>query len=193
MSMIVDRALDTCLGARVRTEREARGWSLTDLAGHSGVSRAMIHKIERGESSPTAALLGKLSGAFGITLSELLARAERTARGGRLLRSAEQGTWQDPETGYLRRQVAPVPGSTLPLELVHVELPAGAAVRFPAAAYSFFQQLVWVLKGRLTLVDGTVTHELGAGDCLELGSPVERAFRNTTRSPCEYLVAVLRS
>jgi hypothetical protein len=132
-------------------------------------------------------------GAFGITLSELLARAERTARGGRLLRFAEQGTWQDPETGYLRRQVAPVPGSTLPLELVHVELPAGAAVSFPAAAYSFFQQLVWVLKGRLTLVDGTVTHELGAGDCLELGSPVERAFRNATHSPCEYLVAVLRS
>jgi transcriptional regulator with XRE-family HTH domain len=192
MSTMIDGQLDALLGARVRTEREARGWSLTELAGHSGVSRAMIHKIERGDSSPTAALLGRLSGAFGLTLSELLARAEGTARGGRLLRAADQPQWRDPGTGYLRRQLAPVPGSALPLEMVHVELPAGAAVAFPAAAYSFIQQLIWVLKGRLTFVEGTLTHELGTGDCLELGAPVDRSFRNATRAPCEYLVAVLR-
>jgi transcriptional regulator with XRE-family HTH domain len=188
----VDSALDARLGARVRCEREARRWSLSELAAYSGVSRAMIHKIERGESSPTAALLGRLSGAFGLTLSELLARVEGAMRGGRVWRAAEQAQWRDPDTGYVRRQVAPVPGSTLPLELVHVELPAGAVVPFPAAAYTFIQQLVWVLKGRLTFVEGAVTHELGAGDCLELGAPVERSFRNATRAPCEYLVAVLR-
>jgi transcriptional regulator with XRE-family HTH domain len=192
MSIIVDDALDIRLAARVRTERDARGWSLTELAERSGVSRAMIHKIERGDSSPTAALLGRLSGAFGLTLSELLARAEGTAQTVRLLRAADQPQWRDPATGYLRRQVAPFPGSTLPLELVHVELPAGATVAYPAAAYTFIQQLVWVLKGQLTFMEGAVTHELGAGDCLELGTPVDRAFRNATCAPCEYLVAVLR-
>lgn len=35
----------------------------------AGASRAMIHKIERGESSPTASMLGRLSGAFGISMS----------------------------------------------------------------------------------------------------------------------------
>ena len=42
------------------------------LAEASGVSRAMISKIERGESSPTAALLGKLSAALELSVSELL-------------------------------------------------------------------------------------------------------------------------
>ena len=56
--------IDGRIGARIRAEREGRGWSLTDLAGRAGVSRAMIHKVERGASSPTAQLLGKLSGAF---------------------------------------------------------------------------------------------------------------------------------
>lgn len=176
----------------MRTEREARGWSLTDLARESGVSRAMINKVERGESSPTASLLGRLSGALGLTLSELLARAEG-ARGGRLLRAAEQTLWQDPDTGYVRRQVAPVPGSALPLELVLVQLPAGAAVVYPAAAYTFIQQLIWVLKGRLSFVDGATTHELGPGDCLELGAPADRTFRNPGRLACEYLVAVMRT
>ena len=73
------------LAARLKTEREARGWSVAELAERSGVSRAMISKVERAEASPTAALLGKLSGAFGLTLSALLARAEQAS--GRLARA----------------------------------------------------------------------------------------------------------
>jgi transcriptional regulator with XRE-family HTH domain len=189
MSTIIDSGLDVRLGERVRAERETRGWSLTDLADRSGVSRAMINKIERGESSPTASLLGRLSGALGLTLSELLARTE-ASRNGRLLRAAEQPVWRDPETGYIRRQIAPIPGSALGMELVQVQLPPGAAISFPAAAYTFIRQLIWVLKGRLTFVDGTVTHELCIGDCLELGAPADRTFRNPGRVLCEYLVAV---
>jgi transcriptional regulator with XRE-family HTH domain len=192
MSTIVDEGLDARIAARVRTEREARGWSLTELAQRSRVSRAMINKVERGESSPTASLLGRLSGALGLTLSELLARAEGLP-GGRLLRAAEQTVWQDPDTGYIRRQIAPVPGSALPLELVQVQLPAGAAIVFPAAAYAFIRQLIWVLKGKLSFVDGALTHELGPGDCLELGAPADRTFRNPGRLVCEYLVAVIRT
>lgn len=58
--------LDVRLGARLRAEREGRGWSLTDLAERSGVSRATISRVERGAASPTAALLGRLSGALGL-------------------------------------------------------------------------------------------------------------------------------
>ena len=68
--------IDNRIGASIRAERESRGWSLTELAARAAVSRAMIHKVERGDSSPTANLLGKLSGAFGLSMSTLLARAE---------------------------------------------------------------------------------------------------------------------
>src|SRR5262252_9735097 len=109
MSIITD-TLDARLGARIKLERERRGWSLTELAQRSGVSRAMINKVERGEASPTASLLGRLSGAFGLTLSTLLARTE-TSRAGRLVRAGDQLRWTDPATGYVRRQVAPASGS----------------------------------------------------------------------------------
>src|ERR1700720_1917348 len=143
MSTIVDD-LDSRLGARLKIERERRGWALTDLAQRSGVSRAMINKVERGAAGPTAALLGRLSGAFGLTLSALLARTEMSGAG-RLVRADDQLRWTDPATGYIRRQVAPAPGSDLPLDLVQVELPASAAGSFPAAAYAFGRQVVWVL------------------------------------------------
>src|SRR2546421_12269228 len=103
MSTIIDD-LTSKIAARIRGERTARRWSLDDLAGRAQVSKAMISKIERAEVSPTAALLGRLSGAFGLTLSALLAEAEPPHRGP--VRAADQPVWRDPATGYIRRQVS---------------------------------------------------------------------------------------
>jgi transcriptional regulator with XRE-family HTH domain len=179
--------MDRRLAERIRLEREIRGWSLTDLAKRSGVSRAMIHKVERGDSSPTAALLGRLSGAFSLSMSTLLARAEMQQ--GNLVRAADQPVWVDPQTGYVRRHVSP--RSDMPLDLVHVELPAGAEVPMPAAAYAFARQLIWVLDGSLVFVEGAVRHEMETGDCLELGGPADCLFRNEGGVPCRYAVIVL--
>ena len=98
----------------------------------------------------------------------------------------------DPATGYIRRQIAPVHGSDLPLDLVHVALPAGASVTFSASSYAFIRQVILVLEGRLTFIEGDVAHELEPDDCLELGPPAGCSFRNRTSSVCKYLVAVVR-
>jgi transcriptional regulator with XRE-family HTH domain len=181
-------SIDARIGARIRIERENRGWSLTDLAQRSGVSRAMINKVERGEASPTASLLGRLTGAFGLTLSMLLARME-TDHIGRLVRADEQSRWTDPETGYIRRQIVPAPGSDIPLDVVRVELPAAASVTFAARNFASVRQLIWVLDGCLTFLEGELVHTLGEGDCLELGPP---AVRNDQSAPCRYVVIVLK-
>jgi len=78
MSIIIDDGLDSRLGARIRLERERRGWSLTELAQRSGVSRAMINKVERGDASPTASLLGRLSGLL-ASLSQFCSLEPRRA------------------------------------------------------------------------------------------------------------------
>ncbi len=179
--------IDRRIGARVRTERESRGWSLTELAEKASVSRAMIFKIERGDSSPTARVLGKLSGAFGLSMSTLMARAEIDQ--GRLLRKADQPVWTDPETGYLRRHVSP--RSDMPLDLVRVTLPHGKEVPMPASAYAFLRQLIWVLEGALVFVEGEARHEMNEGDCLVLGPPANCVFRNESPRPCTYAIVAL--
>ena len=182
---------ETRLAGRLRVERESRGWTLADLAARSGVSRAMISKIEHNEASPTAALLGRLSAAFGLTMSQLFARMEAQP-GGQIARAAEQPTWQDPETGFVRRSLSP-PGPG-PLELVWGELPPGAEIAYPASSYAFIadQQLV-VISGELSIVEGAAVHALGAGDCLRWGPPKDVTFRNSGAGRCRYIVAVLRS
>jgi transcriptional regulator with XRE-family HTH domain len=180
--------LDARIGTRIRIERESRGWSLSDLAERSGVSRAMIHKIERAESSPTATVLAKLSGAFSLSMSALLARAEMPE--GRLLRQKDQPIWIDPVSGYVRRHVSPQ--SDLPLDLVHIDLPAGAEIPMPASAYAFQRQLIWVLQGSLVFVEGATRHVLDEGDCLELGAPADCVFKNDSDRVCTYAVVVVR-
>lgn len=176
------------IAARLKEARASRGWSLDDLARHTGVSKAMLSKLERCEASPTAALLGRISGALDMTLSSLLAAT--AAPGARLVRKADQPTWKDPTTGYVRRQVSPL--SDLPVQLVEVELPPRAEVGFPASAYAFIRQYIWVLAGTLEFVEGAQVHKLDSGDCLELGPPTDCVFRNRRRSACRYLVAVAR-
>jgi transcriptional regulator with XRE-family HTH domain len=179
--------LDKRIGARIRIERESRGWSLSEMAERASISRAMIHKVERGESSPTAKLLCKLSGALGLSISTLVARAEVTQ--GRLLKAADQPVWTDPDTGYVRRHLSP--HSDLPLDLVRITLPSGKEVPMPASAYAFARQLIWVLEGELTFLEGNVRHHMMAGDCLELGPPTDCVFINSSPTDCAYLVAVL--
>jgi transcriptional regulator with XRE-family HTH domain len=187
VSIIVD-SLDSAIAARIRGERTARRWSLDDLAERSAVSKAMISKIERAEASPTAALLGRLSAAFGLTLSALVAETEAPHRGP--VRAADQPLWRDPATGYIRRQVAA--SSTIPIELVEVDLPPGASVSFPAASYRAMSHVIWVLAGRLTFVEGEVTHDLSPGDSLEFGPPADCTYRNDSAAACRYLVVLLR-
>ncbi|MCT9843931.1 helix-turn-helix domain-containing protein [Leclercia adecarboxylata ATCC 23216 = NBRC 102595] len=175
------------ISARIRLEREARGWSLSELAERAGVSRAMIHKIERAESSPTATLLARLSGAFGISMSTLIARAE--LQEGKLLRFANQPVWRDPQTHYLRRHVSP--RSDLPIDMVQVELPGGSDVPMPASSYALARQLIWLQSGELVFQEGDTRHDMRAGDCLELGPPNDCRFINESREPCVYLVVRL--
>lgn len=177
------------IAARIRGERTARRWSLDELSERASVSKAMISKIERAEASPTAALLGRLSSAYGITLSALLAEDEAAKLRGPV-RAETQAIWRDPATGYIRRQVAA--STTSPIELTEVDLPPGASVSFPAASYHRMSHVIWVLSGRLTFVEGDVTHDLGPGDSLEFGPPADCTYRNDRDTACRYLVVLVR-
>jgi transcriptional regulator with XRE-family HTH domain len=177
------------IARRIRLERDARGWSLADLAERSGVAKATISKIERAEMSPTAVTLLRVAGAFDLTLAGLLLRAE--GEGETLSRAEAQPIWRDPDSGYLRRQIFSRPDH--PLELVQIEMPAGQRVVLPASSYARIRQLVMVQAGELTLVEDRVRHVLAAGDCLGFGAPCDVTFANETKTACTYLVFVARS
>ncbi len=188
MDTIVDNA-EAAIAQHIRLERGARNLSFAELAERSGVAKASISKIERGEMSPSAGLLVRLAAAFDLTLAALLLKAE--GEKGRLTRAADQPVWRDHATGYRRRQIFSRPDH--PLEMVQVELPAGESVSIPAWTYAHARNVVWVQMGELVLIEGGERHLLRTGDSLGFGPPAQVTYANETTRPCHYVVALARS
>lgn len=183
-----DSGLSQRIAARVRELRAARALSLDALAQHAGVSRSMISLIERGESSPTAALLERLATALGVPLASLFdapaARAEPVAR------AADQPIWRDPHSGYRRRNVSPA-GAGSSIQIVEVHFPPRARVAYDSAAREpALHQQVWVLDGCIEVTLGDTCHRLQAGDCLALRLDQPLSYHNPTRKSARYAVVI---
>jgi transcriptional regulator with XRE-family HTH domain len=182
-------SIDIRLATRLAALRQEHGWSLDVLAEHSGISRATLSRIERGDTSPSASLLGRLCTAYGRTMSRLLAEVETDPPS--VIRRDDQLIWVDPETGFRRRGVSP-PAHGFSGELVGGELPVGAVIAYDAPLVSGMEQHVWMLSGLLDLTVDGVTHRLSRGDCLRF-----RLF-GPTRFSCpgphvaSYVIAIVQ-
>src|SRR5260370_17295708 len=74
------RAERTNIGKRVQSYREARGYTLSELARLSGVSRSYLYQVESGESSPTEEKLKALADALEVSIGDLLGIDEDTTQ-----------------------------------------------------------------------------------------------------------------
>jgi transcriptional regulator with XRE-family HTH domain len=175
--------IDAQIAARVRALRAELGLSIEALAARSEVSRSMISLIER----PTAVLLERLAAALGTTLAGLFAAPP--AMPSPLSRRGDQSIWQDPASGYVRRNVSP---ADAPLQIVDVTFPAGAHVAYETGRrQTRIHHQVWVLSGEIIVTVGDDTHALARGDCLAFLLDRPTAYRNTSTKPARYAVAVI--
>jgi transcriptional regulator with XRE-family HTH domain len=180
-------ASDAQLSHRLLALRRGQSLSLAELALASGVSRAMISKVERNQSSPTAATLGKLAAALGVTLAQLFSEDNRSL--GRLSRRISQHLWRDPDSGYRRRQVAgrdPVTG----IEIIEVELPRSARVGYPRWNSQPYRQRLWMVEGQLEVKYGEEIFELQKGDYLDFGVDRSVVFAARGGLLCRYLLVI---
>ena len=181
------KELDKAIGGRLKVLRATAGLSLNELAARSGVSRAMIGRVERGESSATAVLLGKLCAALDVTLSSVIGLSDRPPE--RLARVADQPVWRDPETGYRRRH-ASAQNVASGVEIIVVDLPGGARVPYsPWGRRAYTQQLL-MLEGRLTVHIDLKRFDLSEGDCLDFDVMRALTFENSGDAAAKYIVIV---
>lgn len=189
-SHIMENTVDRTIAERLKLLRTQAGYSLDTLATRSGVSRAMISRIERAEASPTAALLARLANALGESLSSFFAATAYEPSP--MARHAEQPLWRDPDSGYLRRSVSP-PGLGSPVDIVEVEFPPeGRVVLPPQPHLHSMTQHIWLLSGVLVMTAGDDIWQMAAGDCLFMPIGVETVFANPSPDPARYAVIIHR-
>ncbi|GAA1693961.1 helix-turn-helix domain-containing protein [Microcella alkalica] len=178
--------LAVAIGARVRHERQARQWTLDQLAEAAGVSRRMLVTVEQGAANPSLGTLLKLSEALGVALPTLV---EPPAREAATVTRAGRGTelWRGDSGG---RGVL-VASATLPdaFELWEWTLEAGDRLDSePHTAGT--RELLQVLDGTMTVeVDG-VEHELQAGDAVAFAGDVAHAYAASGSDRARFSLAV---
>jgi transcriptional regulator with XRE-family HTH domain len=155
--------INSNIARHVRTLRSGNGWTLDELARHSGVSRASLSRIENAEVSPTAEVLGSICAAFGITLSRLMLMAEEQATA--LVKPDQQPVWSDPETGFRRRAVSP-PAAGLMGEVLECELKPATRISYERPPRAGLEHHLVLLEGELALTIEGAQHVLKAGDTL---------------------------
>ena len=62
----------TRMATRLKTLRQRRGWTQTELAARAGLHRVFIAKLEAGAQDPSLTTLEKLARALGVKVSRLI-------------------------------------------------------------------------------------------------------------------------
>ncbi|MEZ5351119.1 MAG: XRE family transcriptional regulator [Bryobacteraceae bacterium] len=176
------------MALRLAELRRDRGWSLDELAGRTGISRATLSRIERTELSPTAAILGKLCTAYGWTMSRLVADAERSLPN--MVRAGEQLSWTDPGTGYRRRAISP-PAPGLRGEMIEIRLDTGMTVEFASSPVAGLEHHLWMLEGVLEIEVEGAPYRLEAGDCLRYLLSGSTRFHCPSQGGARYAIAIV--
>jgi XRE family transcriptional regulator, regulator of sulfur utilization len=174
------------LGFRVRGERIRRGLSLEQLSQRSRVSRSMISAIERGAKAPTVVVLNHIATGLDTSLSRLLEK-ETSARV-IVLRHSRQKVARA-ALGWERRILSPVlPGVEFELMRIIAGPLVNSGMFLPHAHGS--REYLAVEKGTLLLTLDGEPHTLKAGDSIYYDGDCMHGYRNPSRVPCVFYLAM---
>jgi quercetin dioxygenase-like cupin family protein/DNA-binding phage protein len=178
--------LSAAIGAKVRAERQAREWTLDQLAEHSGVSRRMLINVEQGGANPSVTTLLRLSDALGIGLQALVAVPQ--TKPVKVIRAGEApALW----TGDGGGRGVLLAGTTPPdiLELWDWTLAPGD--RHDSEAHvRGTKEILQVREGAVTVTVGNQSEILEVDDAISFASDVAHSYANDGDAPARFSLTV---
>jgi len=178
------------IGAKIRLLRQRKKLGLVQLGEHTGLSAAMLSKIERGQVFPTLPTLLRIALVFGIGLDHFFAEdANRPVVA--VVRAKDRMRLPnrpgDATPAYFFESLD-FPVNDRKLESYQADFPAGAGASEPHSHDG--AELVYVLKGRLVVdIDGEA-HELGESDAIYFDSTAAHSYRCAGRRDASAIVVV---
>ena len=187
-STIVEAADARNVGTRVKKLRTGQGLTLEALADLSGVSRAMISKLERGEKNPTLVVAAKVAQALRVGLTDLMGVAE-SRRAVIVIPKSSRMIFRDSETGFERQLLSPAFESRS-VEFVRHVIPKGETSGELPPYKTGTEKFLVVEQGRLRIVIEGHDYVLNAGDSLYFEADTPHRFDNTGKGVCSYYLVV---
>ena len=177
------------ISQNVARSRHALKWSQQELAERSQVSLRMIGLIESGENNVSLATLGNLAAALGLTFSELV--NDRPSQPGSAVNLPRRGVrlWQGIRSGTKVDLLQSFPASQV-MELWKWTIAPGDRYQGEPDLPGYVE-IVYVIRGELTLEREQGTQVLKAGDSLKFPSDRPYVFINTGKGSLSFTLNVV--
>jgi transcriptional regulator with XRE-family HTH domain len=178
------------IGPKIRTLRQKKKLGLVQLGEHTGLSPAMLSKIERGHVFPTLPTLLRIALVFGVGLEHFFVEeagkpVAAVVRAKDRLRLPDRPGEAEPAYFF---ESLDFPVNDRKLEGYHADFPAGTGPSEPHSHEG--AELVYVLKGRLVITIDGEDHELGEFDAIYFESITPHSYRCAGRTGAEAIVVV---
>jgi len=178
--------LEAVIAMRVREIRLAKGTSLAELARTTGLSKAMLSKIEHAQTSCSLSSLARLAAALSVPVTALFrgVDAEREAvftpagHGAQIVRRGSN-------IGHLYQLLGALRGEHKRLEPLLVTLTEASEV-FPLFQHAG-TEFIYVLEGVLTYGHGEARYEMRPGDSLVFDGEGSHGPVELTELPIRFL------
>ena len=188
---VVDGLRPYNIGEKIRALRLRKKMGLVELGKHTGLSAALLSKLERGKLFPTLPTLLRIALVFSVGL-EFFFRDEKKATV-TLIRKTD-------------RQRFPDKPATSDISYFFESLDFSATERKLNAYYADFQpiapdrarvhfhpgiEFVYLINGELALKVGTEEYLLSEGDSIYFDSSIPHSYRRTGKKDCDGLVVTV--
>lgn len=179
-------ALSLAIGTRVKDMRQARRWTLDQLAAAAGVSRRMVVNVEQGVANPSVGTLLRISDALGVGLPSLVERPQ--PKPVKVTRHGEGAVLWSGEAGGRGVLVA----GTEPPDVVELwDWTLGAGDAHVSEAHTVgTRELVQVQQGSITVEVGDQSVSLDAGDAVSFPGDVAHSYANPSTQQARFALVV---
>ena len=177
------------IGEKLRTLRLRKSLGLVELGKHTGLSPALLSKLERGKLFPTLPTLLRISMVYGVGL-EYFFTDERKRRVVSVVRKEERVRFPE------KPGVQDVPYYFECLDYKATERKLSAYIAEfqepPAKPHQHAGvEILYLMKGSLTLRIASEEFELEAEDAIYFDSAVQHSYRRRGSKPCTGLIVTV--
>jgi transcriptional regulator with XRE-family HTH domain len=180
------------IGEKLRTLRLRKGMGLVELAKHTGLSAALLSKLERGKLFPTLPTLLRIAMAYSVGLEyfftdESKRRVVSVVRKQDRVRFPERPGTQEVPYFFecLDYKATERKMSVFVAEFQEIALEKGRPHQHPGV------ELLYLLKGSLTIKIGSEEFQLEAEDAIYFDSAVQHSYRRRGQKPCTGVIVTV--
>jgi transcriptional regulator with XRE-family HTH domain len=166
------REMREAIGARLLQARRLKGWSVRELSVQTGVSKALISRLERGEANPSLETLWRIIGVLGIPFSQLIRAGDDESE---LVRHGSGRAFVTDDK-FMEVSLLSASADGM-LEIYELTMPPEASSEWHSHGAGT-RETVYVLDGQAIVEVGSKRFELFPGDLLGFSADRDHVYHS---------------